>query len=64
VAGAFGVLALVVREMARKLSKEKMKNKSLNSEVEKAERIQNVEVTVTRDDAIERLRSRGSVRKD
>ena len=64
VAGAFGVLVLVVKEMANKLSKEKMKNQSLESEVQKAERIQNVKTTATRDDAIERLSKHGDIRKD
>ena len=64
VAGAFGVLALVVRLMGKRVSSLKTKNKTLETEVQRAERIQNVKTTTTRDDALERLRSNGSVRKD
>lgn len=64
VAGAFGVLVLVVRLMGKRVSSLKTKNKTLETEVQRAERIQNVKTTTTRDDALERLRSNGSVRKD
>lgn len=64
VAGAFGVLVLVVKGMGNRLSKEKMKNQSLESEVQKAERLQNVKTTTTRDDAIERLRKHNDIRPD
>lgn len=64
VAGAFGVLALVVKTMAGTIGRQKMKNKTLEAEVKKAERIQNVEVNTNRDDALDRLSKHGSVRKD
>ena len=64
VAGAFGALVLVVKETLRRLSKEKQKNQSLETEVQRAERIQNVKTTTTRDDALERLRKSNDVRPD
>ena len=64
VGGAFGVLLLVVKGMGKRVSSLKTKNESLEQEVQRAERIQNVKTTTTRDDALERLRSAGSVRKD
>ena len=64
VAGAFGVLALVVKLMGRRITSLKTQTKTLETEVKRAERIQNVETTTTRNDAIERLRSNGDLRQD
>ncbi len=64
VAGAFGVLVLVVKAMGKRVSTLKTKNRNLETEVQRAERIQNVKTTSTRDDALKRLRSKGSVRDD
>lgn len=64
VGGAFGVLVLAVKVLARRAADLKKKNETLETEVQRAERIQNVKTTATRDDALERLRTRGSVRKD
>ena len=64
VAGAFGVLVLAVKVMGKRVSSLKKKNESLETDVQKAERIQNVKTTATRDDALKRLHKRGSVRKD
>ena len=64
VAGAFGALVLVVKETLRRLSREKQMNQSLETEVQRAERIQNVKTTTTRDDALERLRKSNDVRPD
>ena len=64
VAGAFGVLVLVVKGMSHRISNLKTKNQNLESEVQKAERIQNVTTTTTRDDALERLSKHGDVRQD
>jgi len=64
VAGAFGVLVLVVKLMGRRITSLKTQTKTLETEVKRAERIQNVETTTTRGDAIERLRSNGDLRQD
>lgn len=64
VAGAFGVLAIVVKGLLMYLRLVKKENKALESEVKRAERIQNVEVNTSRDDALERLRKHKSVRPD
>lgn len=64
VAGAFGVLVLVVKLMGKRVSSLKTKNKTLETEVKRAERIQNVKTTTTRDDAVERLRRNGDLRQD
>jgi len=64
VAGAFGVLVLVVKMLLMYLRLVKKENKALNEEVKRAERIQNVKVNRTRDDALERLRKHKSVRPD
>ena len=64
VAGAFGVLVLVVKLMGKRVSSLKTKNKTLETEVQRAERIQNVKTTTTRDDAAERLRRNGDLRQD
>jgi len=64
VAGAFGVLVIAVKWMAKRNSTLKKKNQTLETEVQRAERIQDVKVNVDRDASLERLRSRGSVRKD
>lgn len=64
VAGAFGALVIVVKWMGKRNSTLKTKNNSLEAEVKRAERIQNVKTTTTRDDALDRLRMRGSVRDD
>lgn len=64
VAGAFGVLVLVVRILLKYLSLARKKNKALESEVKRAERIQNVEINTNRDDALKRLRKHKSVRPD
>lgn len=64
VAGAFGVLVLVVKMLLMYLRLVKKDNKALESEVKRAERIQNVEINTNRDDALERLRKHKSVRPD
>ena len=64
VAGAFGVLVLVVKMLLMYLRLVKKENKALNEEVKRAERIQNVRITQTRGEALKRLKSRGSVRDD
>lgn len=64
VAGAFGVLVLVVKMLLMYLRLVKKDNKALQSEVKRAERIQNVQVNNTRDDALERLHKHKSVRPD
>ena len=64
VVGAFGVLALVVKLMGKRITSLKTQTKTLETEVKRAERIQNVETTTTRNDAIERLRSNGDLRQD
>lgn len=63
-AGVFGALVLVVKETLRRLAKEKQKNQSLETEVQRAERIQNVKTTTTRDDALARLSKHNDVRPD
>lgn len=64
VAGAFGVLLLVVKGQSKKIGKQEIENKNLESEIQKAERLQNVEINTDRDAALKRLREHGSVRKD
>lgn len=64
VVGAFGALVIVVKWMGKRNSILKTKNNSLEAEVKKAERINNVKTTTTRDAALDRLRMRGSVRDD
>lgn len=64
VAGAFGVLVLVVKMLLMYLRLVKRENKALESEVKRAERIQNVEINTNRDDALKRLRKHKSVRPD
>lgn len=64
VAGAFGVLVIVVKWMVKRNSTLKKKNQTLETEVQRAERIQDVQINVDRDASLERLHSRGSVRKD
>ena len=64
VVGAFGALVIVVKWMGKRNSTLKTKNNSLEAEVKRAERINNVKTTTTRDDALDRLRMRGSVRDD
>ncbi len=64
VAGAFGALVLYAKLMGSKAQSLKTKNKTLDTELKKAERIQNVKTTSTRDDALERLSKHGDVRKD
>ena len=62
VAGAFGVLVLVVKMLLMYLKLVKKENKALESEVKRAERIQNVTINNTRDKSLERHRLRGSLR--
>lgn len=64
VAGAFGVLVLVVKMLLMYLRLVKKENKALESEVKRVERIQNVKITRTKHDALERLRKHKSVRPD
>ena len=64
VAGAFGVLVIAVKWMVKRNSTLKKKNQTLETEVQRAERIQDVPISTNRDDAIKRLSTRGSVRKD
>lgn len=64
VAGAFGVLVLVVKMLLMYLRLVKKENKALNEEVKRAERIQDVEINRTRDESLERLRKHKSVRPD
>ena len=64
VAGAFGALVLVVKMLLMYLRLVKKENKALESEVKRAERIQNVEINTNRDDALKRLRKHKSVRPD
>jgi len=64
VAGAFGVLVIAVKWMVKRNSTLKKKNQTLETEVQRAERIQDVPISTNRDDALRRLHSRGSVRKD
>jgi len=62
VAGAFGVLVLVVKMLLMYLKLVKKENKALESEVKRAERIQNVKINRTRDESLERHRMRGTLR--
>lgn len=62
VAGAFGVLVLVVKMLLIYLRLVKRENKALESEVKRAERIQNVKINRTRDESLKRHRMRGSLR--
>ncbi len=62
VAGVFGVLVLAVKLLGKSLIKERLKNESLESEVKRAERIQNVEINVDRDESLKRHRMRGTLR--
>jgi len=64
VAGAFGVLLLVAKAQKSKIEKQKLDNRNLEAEVQKAERLQDVKINTDRDAALERLREHGSVRKD
>jgi biopolymer transport protein ExbB/TolQ len=64
VAGAFGVLVIVARETFNALQRQKMKNKQLENDLSRAERLQNVKVNTTRDAAVERLREHGDIRPD
>jgi hypothetical protein len=64
VATAFGVLLLVVKGQSNKIQKQKVENQNLESEVQKAERLQNVKVNTDRDAALDRLREHNQVRKD
>ena len=64
VAGAFGVLVLVVKMLLMYLKLVKKENKALESEVKRAERIQDVKVNTNRDDALKRLSKHKSVRPD
>ncbi len=60
----FGVLVLVVKLLLIYLKLVKIENRQLESEVKRAERIQNVEISNTRDFSIKRLRKHKSVRPD
>lgn len=62
VAGAFGVLVIVVKLLLTYLRLVKKENKTLEAEIKRAERIQNVKVNNTRDESIKRLRMRGDLR--
>lgn len=62
VAGAFGVLVLVVKMLLMYLKLVKKENKALESEVKRAERIQNVTINNTRDESLKRHRMRGTLR--
>lgn len=62
VAGAFGVLVLVVKMLLMYLKLVKKENKALESEVRRAERVQNVKVNRTRDESLERHRMHGTLR--
>ena len=64
VAGAFGVLVLVVKMLLMYLKLVKKENKALESEVKRAERIQNVPINTDRDSSLDRLRKHKSVRPD
>ncbi len=64
VAGAFGVLVLVVKLLLTRTRVLRMENKALDSEVKRAERIQDVEISTTRDFSIDRLRKHKSIRPD
>ncbi len=62
VGAAFGVLVLVVKMLLMYLKLVKKENKALESEVKRAERIQNVKINNTRDESLKRHRMRGSLR--
>ena len=62
VACAFGVLVLVVKMLLMYLKLVKKENKALESEVKRAERIQNVKVNRTRDESLKRHRMHGTLR--
>ena len=64
VAGAFGVLVLVVKMLLMYLKLVKKENKALESEVKRAERIQNVPINTDRNSSLDRLRKHKSVRPD
>ncbi len=64
VVGAFGVLVIAVKLLGKRVQSLKTQNKSLEGEVQRAERIQDVEINTDRDAAIERLRRDGKVRQD
>ena len=64
VAGAFGALVLVVKMLLMYLRLVKKENKALESEVKRAERIQNVPINTDRDSSLDRLRKHKSVRPD
>jgi len=64
VAGAFGVLLLIVKGQSNKIGKQKLENKNLEAEVQKAERLQDVQINTDRDAALGRLSEHGSIRKD
>ncbi len=64
VATAFGALLLVVKGQSKKIGRQEVEKQNLEAEVQKAERLQNVEINTDRDAALERLRDHGSVRKD
>ena len=64
VAGAFGVLVLVVKMLLMYLRLVKKENKALESEVKRAERIQNVPINTDRNSSLDRLRKHKSVRPD
>lgn len=64
VVGAFGVLLLVVKGQSEKIGKQEIENKNLEAEVQKAERLQNVEINTDRDAALKRLKNTGRLRDD
>jgi uncharacterized SAM-binding protein YcdF (DUF218 family) len=64
VAGAFGALVLVVKMLLMYLRLVKKENKALESEVKRAERIQDVPINTDRDSSLDRLRKHKSVRPD
>lgn len=64
VAGAFGVLVIVVKMLLMYLRLVKKENKALETEVKRAERIQNVKINRTRDDSLKRHRMRGTLRDE
>jgi hypothetical protein len=64
VAIVFGALLLVVKGQGNKIQKQKIENQNLESEVQKAERLQNVQINTDRDAALSRMREHNQVRKD
>lgn len=64
VAGAFGALVIIAKETLKALWKAKQKNKELDNELKRAERIQDVEINTDRDAAVKRLREHGDIRED